>query len=295
MPSTRSNQTPRPSYSFAAIGTHWQIETTAPLSAPLRAAIQRRIAEFDRAYSRFRDDSIVAMMAKKAGEYSFPPDAAPLMTFYRQLYDATDGRVTPLVGQALADSGYDKDYSLRPRPAAVVPAWDDVMQWQGSRVVTTKPVMLDVGAAGKGYLVDILGEILERQGIDDYVIDASGDIRHRGRDVQRIGLENPYDPTRVIGVMNLQNGSLCGSAANRRRWGKGMHHIFDPFSGSPTRAVAATWAAAASTMMADGLATALFFVNGPALRRSFGDIQFVRLNADGKLSHSHDFVGELFI
>ena len=35
--------------------------------------------------------------------------------------------------------------------------------------------MLDFGAAGKGYLVDIVGQVLENHGIKNYVIDAGGD------------------------------------------------------------------------------------------------------------------------
>lgn len=264
------------------------------LDDAIRRHIQDRIEAFDRAYSRFRDDSIVAQMSRQAGEYEFPDDAVQLMDFYRALYDATNGRVTPLIGQALAQSGYDKEYSFRQKQVSAIPQWDDVMQWQGNVVTTRQPIVLDVGAAGKGYLVDIIGEILEMHGAAAYVIDASGDVRHRGNESDVVGLENPSDSSRVIGVMNLKNASLCASATNRRTWGSDMHHVFDPASASPTRDVAATWVMANDTMTADGLATALFFVDGDQLSKDW-DFQYVRLMTDGKLSHSHEFMGELFI
>ncbi len=156
------------------------------------------------------------------------------------------------------------------------------------------PILLDFGAAGKGYLVDIIGELLEEKGIHEYVIDASGDIRHRGPDMERIGLENPHDASWVIGIMNVQNASLCASATNRRQWGGGMHHVLDPSSASPARTVVATWARAETTMIADGLATALFFTEGERLREKW-DFQYARLEEGGKVSHSHEFMGELFI
>lgn len=294
MPSTLSNHRLKSSFAFEAIGTHWVIESPEPVADKLKRAVAERIETFDQTYSRFREDSLVASLALRAGTYKFPDDSAALMEYYRVLYDVTHGKLTPLVGRAMEEIGYDKDYSLRVGKAHKVPAWDDAMEWKGSSVTTKRAVVLDIGAAGKGYLVDIIGELLEAHGVGEYVIDAGGDMRHRGDDIQRIGLENPYDPTRVIGIMNMQNASLCASAINRRQWGGGMHHVFDPTSLSPTREVVATWVAAETTMLADGLATALFFTDGTSLQKNW-DFQYVRLMADGKISHSHEFMGELFI
>lgn len=294
MLSTLSNPKPKCRSAFEAIGTQWVIETPVLLDDALNVAIGKRIEEFDQAYSRFRSDSLVARVAEKPGIFEFPRDSEVLVRFYKTLYDATDGKVTPLVGLALAQSGYDADYSFARREVSEVPKWDDVMIWRGSRLETNRPVLLDFGAAGKGYLVDIIGELLEQSGVPEYVIDASGDIRHRGKEVDTVGLENPHDVSRVIGVMNLQNASLCASASNRRQWAGEMHHILDPDLRSPTHAIAATWARAENTMMADGLATALFFTDGEQLREKW-DFEYVCLYADGKITHSHEFMGELFI
>jgi thiamine biosynthesis lipoprotein len=142
-------------------------------------------------------------------------------------------------------------------------------------------------------LVDIIAEILESNEIDTYVIDASGDIRHRGA-AQTVGLEDPLDPSRVIGIVELQNASLCASASNRRKWGNGLHHVIDGRTGKPTDDVIASWVIADTTAVADGLATALFFVDSDSLQ-VFDEFQFVRLHNDGHVEHSHDFVGQLFV
>ncbi len=245
-------------------------------------------------YSRFRNDSLVARVARTAGTYTFPRDCIEMIALYRKLYDATDGAVTPLVGDTLSALGYDKEYTLQPNTDVAVSKWDDVMQWNGATVTTSRPVTLDFGAAGKGLLVDEVAEVLENTGVSEYVIDASGDVRHRSSDSQKIGLENPYDPTSVIGVMNVRNSSLCASASNRRRWGKGIHHVLDGRTGRPTNDVVATWVMADSTMLADGLATALFFVSADRLS-ACGDFQFVYLLSNDNIEHSVHFVGELFV
>ncbi len=279
---------------FEAIGTQWQIDTRNPLAPRLVDAIHERIELYDATWSRFRADSFVSRIAETAGRWQFPADAAPLFDLYRQLYDITDGAVTPLVGRRLEELGYDRDYSLRPAAHLTpVPAWDDVMHWDDGILTTTQPVVLDVGAAGKGYLVDIVAGLLRDAGIDEYVVDGSGDLVHRGDEPLRVGLEHPFDPKLAIGVYDLSNGALCASAPGRRAWGTGLHHILDGLSGEPTTTVAATWASATTGLLADGLATALFFTTGERLASRF-DFEYVRMFPDSRVEHSRHFTGELF-
>ena len=281
------------SYRFGALGTEWSIETTQALTAPLKEAIDARIGLFDATYSRFRDDSIIGRIAKEAGTYSFPDDAMQLFHFYRKLYDLTAGKVTPLIGDVLVRAGYDSSYSLQAGVQLPVPRWNDVMQWHGSNVTVTQPVTIDVGAAGKGYLVDIIASVLDKYQIEEYVVDGSGDLRHKGTSENRVGLEHPLDPKKIIGVVDVRGKSLCASASNRRAWGKGLHHIFDPDSMTPTNKVIATWVVADDAMIADGVATALFFVDPVVLLKEF-TFQYVRMYKDGAIDYSPDFEGELF-
>ena len=279
---------------FEAIGTAWQIDTPEPIPPHLEAALHARIEDFDRTYSRFRTDSLVARIASAPGIWRFPDDAGPLFDLYRRLYDATDGAMSPLVGRALDHLGYDRTYSLRPSSGrAVVPHWDDSFAWDGRELTTVRPVSIDVGAAGKGYLVDIVGSLLAGAGIAEYVIDASGDILHSGTVPIRVALEHPLDPSKAIGVANLGGGAICASASNRRAWGDGLHHVIDATTGLPTREVIATWAIAESALVADGLATALFFADTERLEQHF-DFTFVRMFANGRVEFSPQLNGELF-
>jgi thiamine biosynthesis lipoprotein len=288
---------------FDAIGTRWQIETPAhaPLDAGVRQAVLDRIAEFDAAYSRFRPDSLVARLAREPGTVEFPPDAPPLFDLYDRLHAATGGAVDPLVGAELELLGYDSSYSLTPvapairavRDARPHADWASDVVRHGRTVTTTRPVVIDVGAAGKGYLVDLVMEVLAGHGVDEVVVDASGDIRHRGGQGIRIGLEHPLDRHKAIGVATVQNASLCASASNRRAWRDGLHHIVDARTGSPAREVIATWVVASSTALADGLATALFFTGAHQLANTF-HFSYVRMYADGRAERSRDFPGELF-
>lgn len=278
---------------FSALGTDWKIETGQIITDPFFRRLMDRIEVYDRTYSRFRDDSLVAEISRTPGSYTFPIDAVTLIDFYKTLYDLTNGAVTPLIGSMLEKAGYDAQYSLRPSKQLTLPTWDEALEWHGQQLITAQPATLDFGAAGKGYLVDILAAMLQEACIDEYVIDASGDLIHKGSSENRVGLEHPLDTQKIIGVVDVRNKSLCASAINRRAWGEGLHHIFDPHTKAPVQDVVATWVIAQNALIADGLATALFFTQPEVLAKVY-IFEYVRMFHDGSLDYSRNFSGELF-
>jgi thiamine biosynthesis lipoprotein len=158
-----------------------------------------------------------------------------------------------------------------------------------------KPLMLDFGAAGKGYLVDLVGQVLRENGVQEFCIDAGGDILNKGKigaAPVRIGLENPHDIKQVIGVCELKNASICGSAGNRRTWGD-FTHIINPKTMTSPRHIAAVWVVAETALVADALATALFFVPPALLVHKF-QFEYVIINSDSSFLKSAGFPGEIF-
>lgn len=276
---------------FEAIGTRWEVETEAVLPAQTRAAVEALIDEFDRTWSRFRDDSAVARLARDGGELA-SADAEPMLDAYRELSAATDGAINPLVGDSLAALGYDARYSLVAGEAVPAPVdWEQTLRWTRDEALLEVPATIDVGALGKGRLVDlVLAALGDVPG--DVVVDAAGDLAVRGRPVQ-VGLEHPFDATRAIGVATIRDQALCASATNRRAWGDGLHHVLDARTGRPVATWAATWAIAADAMTADAVATALFFDEGPALAARWG-VEWVRMSTDGRAQRSSSCPVELF-
>jgi len=278
---------------FEAIGTHWRIDTRDSLHTDVADAVAARVERFDRDWSRFRPDARIAALST-AGRHRLADDAGPLLAFYRELFAATAGRVTPLVGRTLEALGYDAAYRLRAADdIPAVPDWDDAIAWDGAHLDVVRPVVLDVGAAGKGYLVDLVSDLLTQAGIAEHIVDASGDLRTR--DVpMRIALEHPLDPRKAVGVAELADGAFCASATTRRAWGAGLHHVLDPATGMPARGVLATWVLAPTALAADGVATALFFDPDPEFvaRATTG---FARMFDDGTVEVSRDFPGEMFL
>src|SRR3989338_8221624 len=266
------------SFVFDAIGTSWKIDIEDPLSAEdsltLKKIIQDRIEIFDKDYSRFRADSLVTQMSQQAGEYRLPDDAERIMDIYKKMYDLTGGMMTPLIGSLMVEAGYDAKYSLRPKELHHPAKWEDVLEYNFPNIFLKQPALLDFGAAGKGYAIDIVADIL------------------RSKNIQSFCVENPNDFTQVIAVADICDQSICGSSGSRRKWAN-FHHIMHPFALESVKNILATWAIAPTALVADALATALFFVPGAFLQTEY-DFEYIVLYSDFSIEKSIGFRGEIF-
>lgn len=282
--------------SFSATGTLWQIDIydgNPPDQKQLTKQITDFVEEFECNFSRFRDTSFVSKMAQRAGEYPLPPEAKPLLDFYTRLYELTNGLFTPTIGKTLISAGYDTDYSLKPKEIISTPDdWKNI-SYTDSSISSETPTQLDFGGAGKGYLIDLVSKLLIDRGVKDFCVDAGGDMRLNGDKPLTIGLENPNDTSMVIGTLLLQSNSLCGSSGNRRQWGK-YHHILNPKSLSSPTNILATWVQAKDCMVADGIATSLFFVDPKVLLDDF-KFEYLCLYSDLSFQKSDGLSATLFI
>jgi thiamine biosynthesis lipoprotein len=281
---------------FEAIGTSWQIDfaTSQATFLKLKKQIMERIDEFDKNYSRFRTDSLVTEMSRHGGLYDMPDDAAPLFRFYADMYELTDGAVTPLIGQTLSEAGYDATYSFTPHQMHRPPTWKEVLELNGSQLHLNRAALLDFGAAGKGYLVDIISGLIAASGVTEYCVDAGGDMYHHSGagTALKVGLEHPEDSEQVVGTVELYNRAICCSAGNKRAWGN-YHHILDPETQQSPLHIKSIWTIADSTMLADGMATCLFFVGPDKLLSAF-NFEYLIVYADYTYDISKPFSGQLF-
>jgi len=282
---------------FEGIGTRWQIDIYSPLSMNkwgyLQTAIRQRVELFEKTYSRFKVDSYVNLALTQLGTHKLPPDAQPLFSLYQKLYKITDGLFTPLIGQILMDAGYDPDYSLKGKQLKRPPLLDDVVEFNYPNITIKKREVFDFGASGKGYLIDIISELIREHGVTAFCVDAGGDIRYENSAPLRVGLENPNNFDQAIGVATISNISLCASSGSRRKWGD-FHHIINPQTLSSPQNIAATWTLAKDTMTADALATCLFLVPVQKLAPHFS-FEHLILFADNTFDTSPHFPAELFV
>lgn len=291
----------RPAHSFAyqSMGTTWEISIWDELPAESVKAFERKIIAdseaFDRAYSRFKKDSVVWSLVEQKGVVEVPPDLTAMLRLYETLYRLSKGKVNPLIGFAISDMGYDETYSLKPKDVIrpVPPLPEALRIVDNTHIELLQPALIDVGAVGKGYFVDKLAAYLAGQGVKRFLVNGSGDIAYRtDGPTLRAGLEHPGDVTKAIGVVTMDSGAMCGSAGNRRRWGN-YHHTIDPLTLTSPEEIIATWVRADSAAIADGIATALFLCEPEEMAVGF-DFECCLLNKEFRVRQSIGFGAELF-
>lgn len=280
-----------------AIGTKWVLDLVFSDSTQIQQIndeLNALTESFDKNYSRFREDSLVAEIAQRSGIFQLTQDGVAMLKLYQKLYSLTDGLFTPLIGTMLADAGYDERYSFESKPLTRPPDFDSVLTLRGSEIHVNQPCLLDFGGIGKGYLIDLIGKLLLSHSIDTFCIDGGGDILYRtnSQDTLRVGLENPDTDTQVIGVATIYNQSICASAGNRRKWG-GYHHIMNPKTLNAQNTVKATWVIAETATIADSLATCLFFVPPEKLLHEF-QFEYVIIYPDNSVAKSANLPVEFY-
>ncbi|WP_243118452.1 FAD:protein FMN transferase [Actinomyces wuliandei] len=297
----------RYSWSLPATGTTWQVRTRHPLGERPREAVTALVEQFEQTWSRFLPSSLVRQAADgRLGQgplvLALPAGSSTMLDLYDHLYRLTNGRLDPLAGADLVELGYGPGLDFRVRDGAAHrlgavhgrPTWGTTVSHTGDRLRLEAPVLVDVGAVGKGFLADLVGALLADHGVEELLVDASGDLLVRSSRPVRVGLEQPGRPGHVVGTVETCRGAVCGSGTDRRTWGHGLHHLLDAVTGLPVQQVAAAWVVASSCAVADGLATALFTTAPQDLARGVQgapgfDYDFALLRTDGSASVSRGF------
>lgn len=129
----------------------------------------------------------------------------------------------------------------------------------------------DLSGIAKGYAVDQLARVLDRHGVEGYLIDIGGELRARGRkpngDGWRVGIERPIPGARsVYRVVELGDRAIATSGDYRNYFiyeGRRYSHTLDPRTARPvTHSLASVSVIADTAMIADAMSTAIM-VLGP--------------------------------
>lgn len=241
---------------FDSIGTHLEILIDSENSIEiLKQEIESQLSLFEEKYSRFISGNwLHKINSDRIGILDI--HGMKMLVTMLEIAKNTDGYFDPTVWKRLTELGYGKK-ELQTKE--VSNSWcgdykDIELIWD--RVMLHSNIELEFGGIGKGYLIDIIHQIIWNSEFSSlkYLINFGGDIYGKGG--WNIGLESPFASDEVIGTMILDNHFLACSAGTKRKWGN-HHHLIDPHTGESSRDVVASYIEWQSGMMTDGYATAL--------------------------------------
>lgn len=250
-------------YEFDAIGTRWWLERLdgiADFPDDVKRSIQNYTRRFDQQYSRFRDDSLVAELARKGVIYHPPKEMIEMLEYAKTMLYVTEGAIDPLVGNDLQGLGYGHIDIGRKKYKRKYPFLEAV-RWDSEHVSVPKGTILEFGGFGKGWLIDAYVTILREAGIKQFIVNGGGDLFCQSDTVVEFALQNPFDASLKVGDAGITVGALAASSTVIRSWKQGddqYHHIIDPVTGtSSDSGIIASFVVAETALLADTLATAL--------------------------------------
>lgn len=230
--------------------------------------------------------------AQEVSEHSegfFDITCAPLINLWGFGFSRTDSVTPAMVDSIRQFVGYRK------------------VHLEGRRVVKDDPrVMLNCSAIAKGYASDVIARLLEREGVENYMVEIGGEVTMKGVNRNgrcwRIGINDPEDDT--TGVKNdigevvelCRKGGVATSGNYRNYYikdGKKYAHTIDPRTGYPSeQSILSATIVADDCITADAYATAFMAMGLERVHRlaaSIPGIEYYIIYSDAEGCHRVEY------
>ncbi len=246
-------------FQFEGLGTGWVIETKTPLADRIAMAILARVRAFEADYSRFRPDSKLGIL-NDSKQLAHPSEEfIAMLTYALSVYEQSDGLFNISAGGILEQLGYGTQKDAQAKLSETL---QKDIHISPDQITITDKIRLDFGGFGKGWMIDLIGEILASNDVKDFIVNGGGDILV-GSGAKQLFIEHPLDTSLHIGSIHVTEGSLASSSRQKRAWktpsGELRNHIVETKTAAP-HDILSIHVRAASALEADTWATILLLI-----------------------------------
>ena len=228
------------------------------------------------------------------GPVAVEPELFALLSFGKEVYGLTRGRVNIAFGSVLSLWHDARTAGLADPGAAALPERDAVEraaahadiddlildETAGTVCFADPALRLDVGAVGKGFAAQLACANARERGITSMLLNLGGNVCALGTRADgkpwRINVQDPDDASAALATVELSDASFVTSGGYQRYYtvdGVNYHHIIDPDTLMPAEYVKAVTVTHADSGLADAFSTALFnlpYEEGRALAEENG-------------------------
>lgn len=169
----------------------------------------------------------------------------------------------------------------------------------GTVMLKEKGMRIGFGAIGKGYAANRASVVMKAMGIENGLVNASGDIIAWGDQADgspwSISISDPHTRGGFIGAINIRETAVVTSG-NYEKFveidGKRYSHIIDPRTGWPARGLSSVTIICPDAELADALATSVFVMgkdDGLSLVNQLDKVECILVADDGSKYYSNKF------
>lgn len=227
-------------HEFFAMGTRFYfVIVDAPSDS--NEILETKIRELESLWTRFSSSSELMQINLSEGkkcQASSP--TVELITEMIHGYELTDGKFNPSVLPVLVQRGFVTDDEALNESTSIngsVPGnlLDIAIDPENLTVTLPKGMMLDAGGIGKGLAADVIADLAIKLGAKGIAVFAGGEVVVRGQaptaDGWSIGVQNPWDETDLLDVIELAHGGVATSSTQARVVNDD-HHLINPETGA---------------------------------------------------------------
>ena len=237
-------------------------------------AMEMAFNEIDRLtrdMNRFDQTTAVAQLNQEGRLTDVPPDMLRVMkralTYHRISNGAFDISVKPVVD--LFKENFSRKKHTPPTEKEIHDALLLVdaskIHMEGNAIFLKKPGMgITLDGIAKGYIVDMAAEILSKHHMENFLINAGGDIRTMGRRQDgkpwTVAVQDPLKKQQYPDKIHMTSGAIATSGNYEIYFDreKMFHHIVNPQTGFSPHASTSVSVLAQTAMDADALSTSVF-------------------------------------
>lgn len=134
-------------------------------------------------------------------------------------------------------------------------------------VIKKSPLLVDFSANAKGYIVDKTLSYMKSKSIDNFIINAGGDLYVSGMKNKKYfntGIINPDNKSKPLSIINITNKAVATSGNYERYFimnNKYINHIFEGVTFEPVNNYKSVSVIAENTEKADGFSTLFYLLD----------------------------------
>ncbi|WP_448548336.1 FAD:protein FMN transferase [Thalassotalea fusca] len=257
-------------YNITIVTEKGSLDTTA-----LQAEIDQLLVDVNQSMSTYIDDSELSRFNQYRGQdpVQVSPELALVVTEAIRLGKLSQGKLDVTAGKLINLWGFGPDK----RPD-VVPSEEDIalarsqsgidkLEINGEKLTKLVPELyVDLSTIAKGYGVDVVADLIEKKGINNYIVEIGGEMRLKGKketgELWHVAVEKPVSNERAIYQFIVPLDNAVATSGDYRNYfednGKRYSHIIDPHTAQPIdHKLVSVTVIHPSSMTADGLSTAM--------------------------------------
>ena len=170
------------------------------------------------------------------------------------------------------------------------------IEFLNNNTIKNNGANIDLGGVTKGYVTKLIGEEFEKIGINDYIINAGGNVLVGNRkNKYKIGIESPLKDGSIYQIVKENNIAVVTSGSYERFYeyeGKLYHHIIDPNTLYPSEYMKSVTIVSNDSALADILSTTLFLMpieEGIDYIKKFDNVEAIWYSNDDEIIKSEGF------